>query len=78
MYCSECGNRGIPVMRKSNKRREKGHLKKLWCCYCKKETNHVEITNNYTFEMFKFEFENYNFENGERKNTYKELSASLT
>lgn len=53
-YCTECGNKGISLPRKDNKRRKSGHLKKLYCCHCKKEINHVEIRENgsYTYEDF--------------------------
>ena len=30
-YCTECGNRGIPVLRKAGQSKEPGHLKKLYC-----------------------------------------------
>ena len=69
-YCTECGKEGIPVIRTGKgKCREKGHLKKLWCLNCKKEVNHAEISNSYTIEMFKYEFENSNFVDGERINS---------
>lgn len=42
-YCSKCGNKGIPVPRGAYRMREKYHLKKLYCPYCKEETNHLEI-----------------------------------
>lgn len=41
--CTQCGNIGIPISRKQSRQREQGHLKKLYCIYCKEETNHVEI-----------------------------------
>ena len=41
--CTECGKEGIPISRKQNNQRESGHLKKIYCVHCKKETNHVEI-----------------------------------
>ena len=40
--CIECGKEGMPIPRKANKQREKGHLKKLYCIHCQKETNHKE------------------------------------
>lgn len=67
MYCTKCGNRGLDVCRTGKgKTREKGHLKKLWCINCKEEVNHAEISNNYTIEMFRYEFEHNNFVDGER------------
>lgn len=67
-YCTECGMRGMPIMRKINKQREAGHLKKLYCLNCKKETNHAEIRpfGNYTFEDFKEEYELGRFIEGNR------------
>ena len=31
-YCTECGRKGIPIIRIAGKEREAGHLKKLYCC----------------------------------------------
>ncbi len=41
--CTVCGKEGIPISRKQSNQRESGHLKKIYCVHCKKETNHVEI-----------------------------------
>lgn len=68
-YCTECACRNIPVFRKSNKRRKKGHLKKLYCPHCRKYTNNVEISeynSTYTYEDFLEEFNNGVFVNGKR------------
>lgn len=70
-YCTQCGNRGIPIIRKSNKNRKAGHLKKLYCLNCKKETNHVECKpfGKYTYDEFKIEFTHHNFnKEGQRIN----------
>lgn len=58
-FCVECGNEGIPIPRGADRKREAGHLKKLWCLHCKKETNHVETKEftNYDEEQFREEFE---------------------
>ena len=76
-YCTQCGNRGIPLARVLYCQREAGHLKRLYCMYCKTETNFVEIKPDgpYSVETFKTEFEEGNFENGERKMTYKQCIA---
>lgn len=76
-YCTECGNQGIPLARTLWQQREAGHLKKLYCSYCRKETNFVEIRPNspYTVDDFRIEFEEGNFENGERKMTYCQCLA---
>lgn len=63
-YCCRCGAKGMPVIRKQSKQREKGHLKKLWCIHCKDEVNHVEIRpfDDYNYEDFKEDFEEGIFE----------------
>lgn len=68
-YCTQCGEKGIPIPRKGAHPREKGHLKKLYCIYCNKETNHVEINpkTNYTYENFLEEFNLGRFVDGQRK-----------
>lgn len=67
-FCTECGKENIMVFRSRGKRREAGHLKKLYCPYCKEERNCAEISykNNYTYEKFLEEFNNHCFVNGER------------
>ena len=76
-YCTECGNRGIPLSRTIFAQRESGHLKNLYCPCCRKETNFVEVRpySPYTVEEFKIEFSEGNFENGNRKMTYKQCLA---
>ena len=68
-YCVKCGSRGFTIPRKRGAERESGHLKKLFCLHCQKETNHVEICPNsdYTYENFLQEYSNGNFINGLRK-----------
>lgn len=63
-YCVKCGKKGLPIWRKKGKEREAGHLKKLYCIYCKEEINHVECKpfTHYTYEDFLFEKENGNFD----------------
>lgn len=75
-YCTQCGRKGLPIIRHKGKAREAGHLKKIFCLTCQKETNHVEVRphTRYTFEDFKTEFEYGNFtEDGQRKRKYGEL-----
>ena len=69
-YCTQCGNEGIPVQRIKGQERKGGHLKKLYCIYCKEEVNHVEIKDNdlYTYEDFREEFELGRFKEGNREN----------
>ena len=67
-YCTQCGNNGIPIARKVGSQREAGHLKKLYCPYCKEETNHAEIRpfGAYNYEDFEREFKLGRFVNGLR------------
>lgn len=77
-YCTCCGHKAYPIMR-TRKHKEPGHLKKLFCLYCNKETNMVEIRQKcaYTLEDFLIEFNNGNFESGERKLPYKQFIAEM-
>ena len=79
-YCVFCGSRGIPVARCKGSEREAGHLKKIFCLKCKKETNHVECKpfSKYTHKDFLLEFNNHNFdEKGNRINTYGKLKELI-
>lgn len=81
MYCTICGNEGISIFRKSNQYREPGHLKKIYCIHCKKETNHAEVRsffNDYNYKDFKLEKKYNNFdENGNRKQPYRIFRGEL-
>lgn len=79
-YCVKCGCQGIPIARRVGAEREAGHLKKLFCLFCKAEVNHVECKpfSKYTKEDFFIEFLNENFDkDGNRKMTYGELKQIL-
>lgn len=78
-YCTECGHKGIPVIRKVGREKEPGHLKKLFCLYCNKETNHVEIRPNgkYNINDFFIEYSNGNFVEGKRQLPYKQFEAKM-
>jgi hypothetical protein len=41
-YCTECGQKGIPLCRTSKNIREKFHIKDLYCINCKTITKHIE------------------------------------
>jgi hypothetical protein len=72
-YCTQCGNKGIPIPRQPGGERAGGHLKRLWCLHCKKETNHVECRpgTKYTYEDFLLERKYNNFnKDGTRKYEY--------
>ena len=79
-YCCICGSRGIPIVRRKGAEREAGHLKKLFCLNCGKETNHAECRpwSGYTREDFMTEFNYHNFdEKGNRIKPYKELRSLI-
>ena len=79
-YCTRCGRQGIPIARRLGAEREAGHLKRLYCLYCREEVNHVECKpfSYYTREDFFIEYLNENFnEDGTRKMTYGELKQKL-
>ena len=67
-YCTECGNKGIPIMRRPGGQREAGHLKNLYCIHCKKEVNHAEVRpfGDYDYEDFLREFTLGRFVDGNR------------
>ena len=73
-YCTICGNKGIPIFRTVGQEREPGHLKKLFCLYCQKETNMAEIRSigKYSLNDFWIEYEYGNFtKEGERIEPWK-------
>lgn len=67
-YCTQCGKKGIPIQRRIGQQKEAGHLKKLYCPWCKIQTNHVEIRpfGSYKKENFYEEFELGRFVDGNR------------
>ena len=66
-YCINCGNKGIPLMRRQGFKHGKMHRKKLYCPFCKNEVNHVECKTFEEVEEFKI-----NFANGVYKDEAKE------
>lgn len=56
--CTECGKEGIPIVRQTNKLREQGHWKRLYCVFCKKICEHVECRNEYELKEFLDTFNN--------------------
>lgn len=78
--CTQCGERGIPIVRRIGAAREAGHLKKLWCLKCKKETNHVECKANTKYQVsdFEIEFKYHNFTtDGKRILPYSKLKEMI-
>ena len=80
-YCTKCGKKGLLIPRTFGHYREAGHLKKLYCPYCKKEQNHVEIRSfysGYNLEDFELEMKYGNFDNqGNRKKPYRIFRGEL-
>lgn len=68
MYCTKCGKKGISIPRRPGQYRAAGHLKNLFCIYCKEETNHAEIRpfGSYTLDNFKEEFKLGRFVDGQK------------
>lgn len=56
-YCPKCGQKMMDLQRGTNKTKEKHHRKRLWCPWCKEETNSVECRNDNEVYEFKREFE---------------------
>lgn len=81
MYCTCCGQKGVIIPRKASQQREPGHLKKLYCLNCQRETNFVEIkdiSQHYSKWHFDLEYDYGNFnEKGERKIPYKQFIHKL-
>lgn len=74
-YCTQCGREGIPLPRKDGRNREPGHLKRLYCIYCKQEHNFAEVRpyGGYNYEDFIKEFKANNFnKKGERIQEWKQ------
>lgn len=79
-FCTQCGKRGLPVIRFNGKKHEPGHLKVLYCPYCKKTVNACEVNEfgKYTYADFAEEFEQGNFDaEGVRKIPYKQFYAQM-
>jgi len=75
-YCTQCGNKTLPIVRQKGRDREGGHLKKLYCVYCQRENNCAEIRpfGRYQLQDFITEFEGHNFaSDGTRKTPYKQF-----
>lgn len=63
-YCTCCGKKGIPISRDKRKIRECGHLKRIYCIFCNKEVNHVEVIENTKYDKSTFidEYNSGNFD----------------
>ena len=58
-YCMNCGEKGIPLPRKTGHQHGKHHRKKMYCLKCKMEVNHIEVRTEEERAEF---FENFNNE----------------
>jgi len=77
-YCTQCGHKTIPIIRKHGADREGGHLKNLYCPFCMCNNNCVEIRpfGQYQLTDFVSEFEGGNFNvDGTRKVSYKKFKG---
>ena len=52
-FCTNCGREGLPLARKVSHQHEKGHLKNLYCPWCKAEYNHWECHDDEEVARFK-------------------------
>ena len=52
-YCTKCGNLSMSLPRAKKKQREAGHLKNLYCPWCKGEYNHWECHDDEEVANFK-------------------------
>lgn len=55
-FCPRCGEETIPLARSSGKRRERFHLKKLYCFRCNMTLNMVECRDEEEVKLFKEAF----------------------
>lgn len=65
-YCVNCGNKSIPLARAGNKRKGKGHRKRMYCPTCQHTVNHIECRDIYEVEEFREDFENGAYEDEAR------------
>ena len=52
-FCTNCGREGLPLARKISHQHQKGHLKNLYCPWCKAEYNHWECHDDEEVKKFK-------------------------
>lgn len=41
LVCEECGG-AVPIQRQPGRFRKRGHVKTMWCPWCKRRTHHRE------------------------------------
>lgn len=62
LFCLKCGKEAIPIFRKKGRNRAKGHLKKMYCPWCKDYMNHYEARNEQEEKEFLEKFAAGEFE----------------
>lgn len=67
-YCMNCGNK-YTLPRRANRKKESMHRKVLYCPFCKKEVNHIEVKNYLEKQIF--------LENFQKGLYYQECQESL-
>lgn len=79
-FCTECGKETVSVPRKIGAQREPGHLKKLFCFNCKKETNCAEVRpfGAYDYADFIQEFNLGRFKDGQKRPIAKLTACTKT
>lgn len=56
LVCPDCNGK-FPIWRRKSSTREKGHLKFIWCPFCKEVKNCTEIRSQDEFDEYKSRFE---------------------
>jgi uncharacterized Zn finger protein (UPF0148 family) len=62
-FCPSCGKETIPLSRKKSLKHKNFHRKKLYCPWCQKTLNCIEVLNSEEEKAFKEAFEKGEFEN---------------
>lgn len=60
-YCLNCGQKALPLMRERGHKHKQYHRKRLYCPYCRKDCNHIEIRSYDEKEWFLQAFANGDF-----------------
>lgn len=65
--CIKCGKMVYSLPRKLSRQYKRGHMKKLYCPYCKLEINCVECFDDNDIVNFKIKFNNGEYEEEKNK-----------
>lgn len=55
-FCIQCGEEGIPLVRRKNRQRERFHRKVMYCYHCHQDINHIECRDEEDVRIFKESF----------------------